>query len=239
MRSNILAKKFISLMLALAVPVTFALTGFAKEIDEKTIPSESKPYITLTNNNTGHKFKVNASTSLVKRNILAESLTRTIMGNTVSHQSQGISFTVDKDTIQPLASSDSTRGEWDSTNSVHGVLALNYNRISNGFGSGDSILLTNVNGYWETHNRVTVSQTDLFYACIDPSTYYSQCRMGINAGTSSYSFNTGFTHAVLESGNMTACGAHIKATLRHGTASSWTMEIGNTLFNSYNLSGLK
>jgi hypothetical protein len=225
-----IVKKFISLILVFAMSLAISVPGFAAEDKMSTNSTSKSTYVILTNNNTGHKFKVDAS--LNKENGAG---TNGLSGNT---KSQVLSFIIDKNSIQPYSSGTQTVDEWDDSISVHGYLRLLYTKTPVNGGGGNNVLLTNVNGRWDiSDSGVSISDVELFYACIDPITYYSQAILKYPTGLS-YSYNTGFSHAVQDSGGSTACGAHVTAQLHHGSSSNWTFEITNTLFNNYGLPDL-
>ncbi len=183
-------------------------------------------YALLTNNATGHKFEVQVFKS-------AENRKDSLIGCSIS---QTYVYSIEKRYIQPygdnLSLDSAPRDEWDDTGSVHGFLILDYDRTPVYGGGGYKVLLTNVNGSWVAESGITLFNKEVYYACFDP---ISQNQYGFRYPSGSqFSYNTGFSHAVQESGGSTACGAHIKVDLRHGTSShTWTFSFTNTLFDNY------
>lgn len=114
-------------------------------------------------------------------------------------------------------------------------MTLSYTSSPISGSDGNKVLLKNVSGRWEVSDHsVTLSNREVFYACVDPISQHKQSIIK-RPSSNSFNYNTGFSHAVQESGQDTACGAHMSVDLRHGSSSSWTLEISNTLFNNMGL----
>lgn len=216
-------KKLVSLVLVLVLSAMVCVPSFAAK---KGLNDNTPSYVILTNNSTGDKFKVRA-TELIDPS--GNSVQSNAMGST---HSKTYSFTINKNTIEPYSSSTTvTKDEWDDSLSVDAYLRLIYSETSQ-TGSGEEALLTNVNGRWDiSDNSVSLSDMEIYYACVDPATINSQIALKYPTSTT-FSYNTGFTHAVLEDGSSTACGAHTYAVLHH-SSDSWVLEFSNTLFDNF------
>lgn len=235
-------KKLLSLALVSAFSITMCVPTFAASNNsENSIDSmfdaavtnykqtgEKPVYATLTNKNTGKKYKVQMFESVQNKNSFTADTAQ-------QHHTKSYVFSVEKKYIQPYDDIQSNieqgKNEWDGSVSVKGYLNLEYDS------DGTYTLLTNVNGGWHQSDYSTyVSDRRVYYACLDPSVYYSQSAIQYPS-SNSFSYNTNFGHAVQENGNATACGAHIWCTLHHGTG-SWTFDFSNTLFNSMGMPNL-
>lgn len=230
------SKMLVSLIAVAVFCSSLTVPSFAKSVNEennfnqifeKAIVNNSKlgeesVYATLINTKTNSKYKLQLFKPLEKNSGDSSKKTQTYLFSTDKK------YVTPYNTIQP--DGEQTKSDWDGSISVKGYVTLEYNSYDTS--KGHTVLLTNVNGGWDQEDITTyISDRSVTYACEDPVTYFSQ-HADQYPTSNSFSYNTGFSHAVLDSGLGTMCGADISCTLHHGTG-SWILEINNNLFDNF------
>lgn len=233
-------KRIISLMLALVLCCTMALPAFAsvtpkadvsieEMFNEAVLTASTKLsgrgadnascYVTLTSDD-GSAFDV----------AVYEYTPATTRSTDTGEISKTFVYSVQSEYVTPRAYGSTLSGTgWDDSYSVYGYITIVYNSQPYNSTGIYEYLLTSVYGGWDRSDS-TVSLSNRYVAYTCQSVFHQDQVTQQEPTSNTFNYSTGYDDYVADDSSTAVLGATSSVTLKHGSASSWTLSTSANLF---------